>query len=155
MDAAYRKELEKLALERMHATAHDQWSYAWAGEGVVILSYCPWSNFEEFDGDTGGLDLAWSKERLDLIERGEADPDENELAQWRDLKCRRAADAGEGYTVSIVPMTKDKQIEGFAVFMWHYGKASGDPPWLKGVFDSIDEAKASLNADGVISDVNP
>ena len=87
MDPSRRKELEKFALERLEATAHDQeqWSYAWGGEGAVDFTYCPWSQYEheEFDGWVMGLDLPWSAERLRQIESGEADPNEVELEQWR------------------------------------------------------------------------
>jgi hypothetical protein len=50
MDLSRRKELEKLALERLNASADDpeQWFYAW-GRGVC-LSYCPWSWPEDHFG---------------------------------------------------------------------------------------------------------
>jgi hypothetical protein len=50
---------------------------------------------------------------------------------------------------------QDDEVKGWAVFMWDYGKAPEDPPWLKGVFESIAEAKAHLAAEGIISEVNP
>jgi len=49
----------------------------------------------------------------------------------------------------------EKPFEAFAVFMWSYGRAQEDPPSLNGVFYSVDEAKAALSAEGVISKVNP
>lgn len=150
MDASRRKELEKFALERVDATAddHDRWSYAWGRNGSVCLSYCMWSEHEEFDGDTNGLENLWSKDRLGLIDAGDAEPDEDELRQWRDVMCRRTADAGEGHVVWIVPVTEDRPYEAFAVFLWHSGGASGDPPELYGVF-------AALETEGVISKSNP
>jgi hypothetical protein len=98
MDLSRRKGLEKFALERLYASAddHHPWSYAWGREGSVCLSYCMWSEHDEFDGRTKGLENVWSKERFDLIEAGDAEPNEDELRQWRDIMCRRAADAGEG-----------------------------------------------------------
>jgi hypothetical protein len=69
--------------------------------------------------------------------------------------CRRTADAGEAYTVWIVPVTDDVPIEAFAVFMWHIGKAPEDPPDLNGIFESVDAARAELSGEGVISDVTP
>jgi hypothetical protein len=155
MNSEDRKKLEQIALDRLHATADDQWSYAWGGDGAVVLSYCPWSFHEEFDGTTEGLAGVWSAERLALIDRGDAEPNDNELRQWQQIRCRSTADLGEGYTVWIVPVIGDDEVEGRAVFMWDYGNAPEDPPWLKGVFESIAEAKAYLAAEGVISDVNP
>jgi len=156
MDLFRKKELEKIALERLEASANDEerWSYAWGGEGSVNLSYCQWLEHDEFDGTVRGLNLPWTPGRINEIERG-ADLDETELRQWREVMCRRTADAGEGYTVWIVPVTDGKPPEGFAVFMWHYGNASEDPPSFEGVFESIAEAKAHLAVGGVISDVNP
>jgi hypothetical protein len=157
MDPSLRTKLEKLALERLRASAedHDEWSYAWGRAGSVVLSYCFWSAFEEFDGYTEGLDQVWTKDRFDLISRGDADLNEDELRQWQEIRCREVADAGEAYTVWIVPVTDEEPSGAVAVFMWSCGKAPEDPPWLNGIFDGVDEAKAALSADGVISKVNP
>ena len=83
-----REKLEEFAWKELAATAHDdeQWSFAWARKGCIgDISYCPWSLTDdlEFDGDLRDLDLPWSKERLESIERNEADPNEEELRQWR------------------------------------------------------------------------
>ena len=157
MDPSRRKELEKFALERLNASAYDRdrWSYAWGRKGSVCLSYCMWSEHDKFDGFTNGLENVWSKERFDLIEAGGAEPSDHELRQWRDVMCRRAADAGDAYTVWIVPVMDEEPFDAFAVFMGHYGSAPEDPPWLKGVIEGVDEARAHLAAEGVISDRTP
>jgi hypothetical protein len=154
MDPLRRKELEKVALERLEASADDEWSYAWTGPGRVNLSFCRWSEHDEFDGTVRGLSLPWTEERLNEIERG-ADPNETELRQWREAMCRQTADAGEANIVWIAPVPDENPPEAFAMFMWHYGGAAGDPPWFEGVFESIAEAKAHLAAEGVTSDINP
>jgi hypothetical protein len=42
-----------------------------------------------------GLAAVWAPERLDLIKRGEADPNEGELRQWRQAKCCKLADGSD------------------------------------------------------------
>src|SRR5262245_48398079 len=100
-----RKKFEKLALQRLNATAYDkdQWSFAWSGMGAVCLSYCPWSELDDwdFDGTIEGLDLPWAGERLELISRGEAHPNKKEMRQWRRAMCRRLALLGEAVTAWI------------------------------------------------------
>jgi hypothetical protein len=82
-------------LERLHATADDdeQWSFLFRTDRAVNFLYCPWSVTEdwEFDGETQGLSLPWSPERLQLIRDGDADPNEEELRQWRRAMCRKLA----------------------------------------------------------------
>jgi hypothetical protein len=119
----------------------------------AVIFYCPWSETEdwEFDGTIDGLDLPWSEERLGPIERGEADPNEEELRQWRQAMCRKLATMGEAWIVWIVPVTVGKKIEGYAVFLLHSGGAPEDAPILEGVFDNLDEAKAALTEEGVIA----
>ena len=126
MDLADREKLEKLALERLYATADDDepWSFVFRTDGAFCLFYCPWSETEdwEFDGEIEGLGLPWSPERLKLIKRGEADPTEEEL-----------------------------QIAGYALFV---GASEGDPdeaPMPEGVFDSLEEAKAALTEKGAVA----
>jgi hypothetical protein len=91
-----RQKLEKFAWEQLEATADDEerWSFAWAREGCVgDISYCPWWLTEEleFDGDLRDLDLPWSKERFESIE---ADPNEEELLQWRRAMARKLGAKG-------------------------------------------------------------
>ena len=113
MHPSRRRELEKIAWERLRATAHNngRWVYAWGGEGAVCFSYCPWSKFkdEDFDGAVHGLDLPWTAERLRQIESGEVDPDKLELRQWRVAKCRRAADAGEAWVAWVTPAVEPRR----------------------------------------------
>jgi len=126
LDLADREKLEKLALERLYATADDDepWSFVFRTDGALSMNYCPWSETEdwEFDGEIEGLGLPWSPERLKLIKRGEADPTEEEL-----------------------------QIAGYALFV---GASEGDPdeaPMPEGVFDSLEEAKAALTEKGAVA----
>jgi hypothetical protein len=153
MDASDRTRLEKLAMERLYATADDveRWSFAWGGAEAVCLSYCPWSELEdwEFDGTTEGLDLPWSNERLGLIKRGEVSLNEEELRQWRQSMCRLLAVRGEAFTAWIAPVTVDKTLSGYATFLFHYGAAPEDAPTLKGIFATLSEAREALTVDGV------
>ena len=68
MNEADKKLLEKIASERLAATADDEerWSYLFRTEGSIGLVLCPWSTTEdwEFDGKVDDLDLPWSKSRL-------------------------------------------------------------------------------------------
>jgi hypothetical protein len=155
VDATDRKKLEELASERLLASADDeeQWSFVFGTEGAVDLLYCPWSvtEDEDFNGETDGLDLPWTPERLDLITRGEAEPTEEELRQWRRALCRKLADGSDWCWVAwIVPLWIDGKIAGHALFS---ASAAGDPdeaPLLGGVFESFDEAKAALSVEGAI-----
>jgi hypothetical protein len=154
MDLADREKLEKLALERLYATADDeeQWSFVFRTDGAGCLFYCPWSVTEdwEFDGEIEDLGLPWSPERLELIKRGEADPTEEELYQWRRAECRKLA-AGGCWFAWITPLTIGEKIAGYALFV---GAAEGDPneaPILEGVFDSPEEAEAALTEKGAVA----
>jgi hypothetical protein len=82
-----------------------------------------WSDWTQRLMILPGVVLPWTAGRLRAIESGVADPNEVELQQWRDAMCRRVADAGEGDTVWIVPVTDDLPPEAFAAFMWHFGNA--------------------------------
>jgi hypothetical protein len=122
--------------------------------GAVCLLYCPWSVTEdwEFDGETEGLGLPWNPERLELIRRGEADPNEEELQQWRQAQCRKLAPGSDWCWIAwITPITINRKIAGYAVFVC---SSAGDPdeaPILEGVFDSPEEAKAALTAEGAVA----
>ena len=155
MDPARRKELEKIALEQLAATADndEQWSYAWGDPGGKSFSFCSWAQYEEekFDGTVEGLDLPWTEERQQLIETGQADPNEFELRQWRVAKCREAAASDEPWLAWITPMrTPSGDVEAFALWIFSARGAPEDPPELWGVFDSIDGAEAKLRASGVV-----
>lgn len=153
LDLAVRKKLEKLALERLYATAdaEEPWSFVFRTDGALCMSYCPWSETEdqEFDGEIEGLGLVWSPERLELIKRGEADPTEEELHQWRRAKCRKLA-ADYHWFAWLTPLTINEKIAGYALFV---GASEGDPyeaPILEGVFDSPEEAEAALVEKGAV-----
>jgi hypothetical protein len=108
------------------------------------LLYCPWSETEdwEFDGETKGLDLPWSAERLDRISRGDDDPTHEELQQWRRAKCRKQTASSPTWFAWIVPLRL-------------VGHADGDPeeaPDLRGVFDTFEEAEAELATEGSVAD---
>jgi hypothetical protein len=89
-----RQYLEKLALQRLRATANDaeEWSFCFRTEGAEGFIYCDWSDHsaEEFDGEIDKflLDLPWTSDRKEAISRGEADPTALELQQWREARCR-------------------------------------------------------------------
>ena len=155
MDLADREKLEKLALERLYATADDDepWSFVFRTDGALSMNYCPWSETEdwEFDGEIEGLGLPWSPERLKLIKRGEADPTEEELNQWRRAKCRKLA-ANCHWFAWLTPLTINEKIAGYALFV---GASEGDPdeaPILEGVFDSPEEAEAALTEKGAVGE---
>jgi hypothetical protein len=156
LDQAVREKLETLAVERLNATADDEepWSFCFRTEGCVGLLYCPWSETEdwEFDGETKGLDLSWSAERLDRISRGEDDPTHEELQQWRRAKWRKLTASSPTWFAWIVPLRIDQDIAGYALFV---GDLDGDPeeaPYLRGVLDSFEEAKAELATEGSVDD---
>jgi hypothetical protein len=152
LDAATRNRLEKLALERLAATADDGWSFLFRTEGAVDFLYCPWSVCEDwdFDGDMEGLALPWTSERRDLIRRGEIDPDDEELRQWRRALCRKLADGTDWSTIAwVVPLVIDQKLAGYALFLC--GFDTYEAPALGGVFDSIDDAEAALADEGAIA----
>ena len=53
--------------------------WGWLPFLLSVVRHQDW----EFDGEIEDLGLPWSPERLELIKRGEADPTEEELHQWR------------------------------------------------------------------------
>jgi hypothetical protein len=96
MDLADRQKLERIALDRLLASADDeeQWSFVFRTEAAISALYCAWSVAEqwEFDGQIDGLGLQWTPERQKLLKLGEAEPTEEELRQWRKALCRHLAD---------------------------------------------------------------
>ena len=144
-------------MERLNATADNEepWSFCFRTEGCVGLQYCPWSVTEdwEFDGETQGLDLPWSAERRDRISRGEDDPTEEELQQWRHAMCRKLAAGSDWCWIAwIVPLRIDQDIAGYALFVGSLAGAPEDAPDLRGVFDSVEEAEAKLATEGSVDD---
>src|SRR5262249_5435589 len=130
----------------------EEWSFLFRTEGAVSLIYYPWSEVEdlEFDGGVDGLNLPWTPERLDLIKRGKAEPDEEELRQWREATCRQLATGTEWSSVAwIVPLVIDQKTARYALFLVE-SPDPDDPPVLAGVFDSADDAQAALAVEGAI-----
>jgi hypothetical protein len=83
--------------------------------------------------------------------RGETDPNEEELRQWRRAKCRKLA-AGSYWCrpAWIVPLTIRKKIAGYALFLCNADEESA--PYLWGVFDSFEETKAALTVEEAVAD---
>jgi hypothetical protein len=153
---ADRGKLARLALERLDATADDeeQWSFLFRTRGSVDFLYCPWSVTEEweFDGETEGLDLPWSPARMELIRRGEADPNEEELHQWRRAKCRKLAPGSDWCWIAwIVPIRIKRKIAGYALFVSASYSDADVPPMLQGVFDTFEQAKSALTDEGAVA----
>jgi len=161
LEASDRKKLEELAVERLMATANDeeQWSFCFRTEGAVSAIYCPWQVGEDaaLDGEIEGLDLPWTPERLDLIKRSQADPTEKELRQWAEAYCRKmVTDAYEGLaTAWAVPLWIDQKIAAYALFVAGADEDPDDPPLLKGVFDTLEEAGSALDIEGVAEGTPP
>jgi hypothetical protein len=93
----------------------ERWSFIFRTEGVTDFLYCPWWETEdrEFDGTIEGLDLSWSPERIELIERGEAEPNKRELLQWRKARCRTLP---HEWVAWVVPIWIENTIRGYALF---------------------------------------
>jgi hypothetical protein len=148
-----REALQRLAVERLRATADDGWSFL-TSEGAVDLACCPWQEveYEEFDGDVEGMDILWKPERLKLIERGESDPDEEELLQWRREQQRQRVSSACASIACVVPVRIGSAVAGHALFYSPYGGAPEDEPQLWGVFETFEEAKSSLLLEGPVVD---
>jgi hypothetical protein len=157
VDTSRRQRLEQLALERLQATAHDEerWSFLFRTDGAVGFLYCPWFVTEdwEFDGDTAGLDLPWDRGRLALIDRGDTEPTQEELAQWRRAKCRLLATFTDWAWIAwVVPVREEGRVAGYALFVADANGHPDDAPHLQGVFDSLEEAKAALMTEGAVAE---
>jgi hypothetical protein len=149
--------LQRIALQRLEASADDEerWSYAWGGEGAVDFSYCPWAAYEdeEFWGVPPGIKLPWPPERIEQLESGEEDPNEAELRQWRKAMCRLNAENGEAFVAWITPMrNKMGAVEAYALWLFSVQGAPEDPPVLDGIFDTCDDAKAKLRSEGYLKE---
>jgi epoxyqueuosine reductase QueG len=155
--ASRRKELEKIALERLMANGDDPYDYLW-GEGADILGkWCPWSKYdtEIFTGQIEGLDLPWSKERTREIENGAA-LKKTELAQWRRAMCHWWVEhqPDDGLMAWIMPVRKESGIiEAYAAWLDQIGNPAptADGLYLFGIFNNADEAKAKLTAKGALN----
>ena len=137
-----REMLERLALERLNATANDGWSFV-TTEGAVNFGYCPW-DYEEWNGDVESVRSVWRSERLELIERGDADPNEEELLQWRKAQCRSLADNGcFTWSAFVVPLSVGSGVAGYALFVGCHDRDEVELE-LEGIFESVEEAKSRL-----------
>jgi hypothetical protein len=147
LDTKKRKRLAKLARERVEATAQDdeKWSFLFRTPGAVGLLYCPWSATDdwEFDGTIEGLELPRNSERIEMIRRGNAGPDEEELRQWRRALCSQLAQGSETcWYAWIVPLWLDQAIAGYALFLVRPDPDSA--PMLEGIYDTPDNAEDAL-----------
>jgi hypothetical protein len=151
MDSNALRSLEKLAQERLRATESDDepYSFLFRTDGAIGLSYCPWWVVEEFGGEIEGLDLAWSKERIESIEAG-ADLTEEELQQWREAQGHRLAKASDWATAAwIVPLWLEGRAAAYALFLCE-GEADEEPR-LAGIYETIEAGRAGLVAEGVVA----
>jgi hypothetical protein len=154
MDAKNKQRWGQIAIESLEATADDeeQWSFLFRTPGSIELLYCPWAAADnlDFDGELEGLTLPWSRERLDLIGRGDAEPNDDELAQWRKAMCQHLA-AGSDWCrpAWIIPLRSDGTIAAWALFL--SGPEDEGEPYLEGIFDNYEEAKATLANEGAIA----
>jgi hypothetical protein len=85
-----------------------------------------------------------------LIEAGQAEPNEEELYQWRRAVAKDIATESEDMTlIWIVPLVRGAAIDGYAAFAFDASGDPEEPPILEGVFESYDDAKAALAERGV------
>jgi hypothetical protein len=154
MDEKDKQRWERVAIESLEATADDeeQWSFLFWTPGSVELLYCPWATTDDldFDGELEDLAPPWSGERLDLIKRGDAAPDDEELVQWRKAMCQHlAARSDWSRPAWIIPLWSDGTIAAWALFL--SGPEDDGEPYLEGIFDNPEEAKATLAIEGAIA----
>jgi hypothetical protein len=64
--------------------------------------------------------------------------------------CRYHADEGQAWIAWITPLREATKIEGYALWLVSIDGAPEDPPMLRGVFDSMKDAKAVLCSEGII-----
>jgi hypothetical protein len=124
-----------------------------------MFGWCPWSSYdgEPIDAyDIDRLDLPWSEERRRRLGNGEAAPNETELGEWRHAMCRWSARENQNILALIKPLRmEDGKIEAFEVWL---DRHPDNPAWderqlkLFGIFDSIEEAKSALMAEGALAD---
>jgi hypothetical protein len=162
LEPSDRKKLEELALQRLMATAddaNDPWSFLYRTEGSNNVGYCSWDAGDSamFDRDLEGLDLPWTPERLDLIKRGEAEPTQEEARQWVEAHCRKMLmnDDEAIESAYIVPLWIDGKIAAYALFLSGDSDYPYDAPAFRGVFETVEEAKAAVAPDGLIEGAPP
>ena len=68
-----------------------------------------------------------------------------ELRQWRRAKCRAlAADPDWAWIAWAVPLSVEDTTAGYALFVSGPDSYPDEAPDLKGIFDSLGEARAAL-----------
>lgn len=151
MKPSRRIKLEEIALERLERTANDvnqPWSYAFWADDSQLFGLCRWDAYD-YGGpaDFGWTPEGWSMQRRQQLVSGEAASTKAELREWRLEICRWKACTQPEMWAQINPMRMENgQIGAFEVWV-DRGEGrylSGDPPDLFGVFNSFDEAKATL-----------
>jgi hypothetical protein len=84
---------------------------------------------------------------------GDADPNEEELLQWRQATCRRLVEKGSDIcsVAWVVPLWVDSGVAGYALFLCDLGGAESDVPELVGVFENRGEEKSRLLLEGAVA----
>jgi hypothetical protein len=149
IDPPKQKQLREFALDELKKTKDDQWSFLFCTEGSISFVYSPWERYEDedFDGEVDLFDLPWSLERRQALRSGPENPTAEELRQWREAKCRWASNFTDwSYPAWIVPLRlRGAKIEGYALFL-----CEPENPWLEGIYESIEQAKAALARNGAV-----
>jgi hypothetical protein len=123
MDPSRRKELEKLAIERLHDPANQDPSQPWAyafGSGHTLFGWCSWEEYNDRGPATYGapddLDLPWSKERRRQLENDDTQLSNAEWRRWhREMCWTKARQEPEVYAL-IKPM-KIENSEAYEVWL--------------------------------------
>ena len=152
-----RQNLEEMAVDRLMETADDdeRWSFLFRTNGSKSFLYYPWhlAQDRDFDGDLENLDLPWTEERRAAIARGDADPNNEEMNQWRQAKCRYLAAGSDWCCIAwIVPLWIEEKAAGYALFVFGQNAVPDVPPRLVAVFESFLETRSALDEEGAVAD---
>ena len=75
------------------------------------------------------------------------------MLQWRRAMCRLRAEDGEAMVAWIAPMRNEQdEVIAYALWLFNVQGAPEDPPTLQGIFDSCEEAKATLRSEGYLKE---
>jgi hypothetical protein len=156
MDNAKRARLTQIALDGLHAredvnSIGERWTYIFDSDDCISVCYCTWEETEEYLGYLPELDLQWSAERRAAKDSGDVDPSEEELRQWKNAAAQYMANNAMSYIKFVKHIFLDDGTEGFALFSAHTGGAAEDEPNLDGVFNTVEQAQAFLEAGGAIA----
>ena len=98
MTPSRRKQLEKLAVKRLHDPANESPTVIWAyvnNSDRAVFGWCPWDAYDDGGPADYGIpddcDLPWSVERRQQLEENDAELTKTELRQWRRARCRYQA----------------------------------------------------------------